>query len=184
MTQAKSPRLRLVYDRTKSIRDAASPMHLQYLLPIAMAHNAIMVDSRQLRYNDFGRAIEFASPTWIFDFRRNARFDTITGGRSHAFRIFSGNNAHYVDVMGLIPRGLPFLEQRRSSLWFRTFRSILKKKEVRGPFLFLADDVDLFLDLSPAIIGGLGKVVGIKIGLSILSLTFLRQHQVVLKNVM
>ncbi|WP_133497236.1 hypothetical protein [Stakelama pacifica] len=126
----------------------------------------------------------FTSPSWIFDFRKNARFDVIAGGRMHAFRIFERYSAQYVDVQGMLPRGLPFLDQKRQSVWQKLFRCIFMREKVTGPYLVLCDDVNRFCDLSQAIINGLGSATKSKLSLSIVSTKLSRRTRIAFREVM
>ena len=180
----KSPWLRLVYDRSRYVTDDGSPLRLQYCLPLAIPHNVIVADVSEFQYSDLERAVRFSAPTWIFDFRRNARFDVLSGGRVHAFRTFERYGAQYVDIMGLVPRGLPFLEMKRQSLWNRTFRSVLMRRKVEGPYLILCDDLNKFLDMSQVIMRGLGYASKSRLSLSLLDMGLVRYGDIAFREVM
>lgn len=182
--KSKSPWLRLVYDRTRSVRDEGSPLRLQYHLPLSIPHNVILADVSEFKFSDLDFVVSFAKPSWILDFRRNARFDSIAGGRVHAFRIFDRYETEYVDVMGMIPAGLPFLEMKRQSLWNRTFKYIFMRREVKGPFLILCDDRNRFLDLSQPIIRGLSHATKARLSLSLLDVRLARRGSEPLREVM
>jgi hypothetical protein len=181
---SKPPRLRLVYDSDARKAPLDAGLKLQFALPLSVPHNVILVDVSNFAFHDLERAIGFCTPRWIFDVRRNARFDVISGGRSHAFRVFSKYDSGYVDIMGLVPKGCPRAQLKSRTYWQRLFKSIFRRSKISGPFLVLSDDIDFFFSISSSFLTGLSRFSDLKVSLSLLSPIYYRPADLTFSAVM